>query len=310
MDASAALVFGANLEHCFATLAMETSKIAALLAASDAGSLSAAARRLGTQISTVSRQIRDLEAEVGATLLTRTGRGVRPTPAGERFLERGRQVLRDLDAATTEARGERAVAVSVLRLSAPLELSLRLLPPVLVALRRRHPALSVEARSDARQVSLLEEDFDAAIRLGPLRDSELVARRLGVVTLSLWARPGVARTWRAPGPFVLVTGSRTELAVSRHGRATTLRLEGALRVGTFSEAAELAARSDHAVALPSFTARAYQPRLVRVLPDVQLPATEVSLVHTQRLRGAKVVADLAELAAAELARSERAIAAP
>ncbi len=289
---------------------MDTSKITALVTAADAGSLSSAARRLGTQISTISRQIRDLEAEVGAALLTRTGRGVRPTPAGERFLERGRHVLRELDAATAEARGEGAVGVQQLRLSAPLELSLRLLPPVLVALRRKHPALSFEVRSDARRVSLLEEDFDAAIRLGSLRDSELIARPLGVVTLSLWARPGVERTFREPGPFVLVTGTRTELDVRRRGRAATLRLEGALRVGTFTEAAEIAARSDHTVMIPSFTARAYRKRLVRVLRDVQIPTAEVNLVYTQRLRGAKVVADLAELAGAELAEAERAIVAP
>ena len=167
---------------------MDTDVLRTFVAAADAGSLSVAARRRGAQLSTVSRQIRDLEDEVATPLFTRTGRGVRLTQAGERFVEHARQVLRQLDVAAAEARGHRRVELAQLRLSLPLELALRLLPAVLVGVRAAHPGVFLDVQTDARRVSLLEEDFDAAIRLGPLGDSELVARSLGTVSLGFYAR--------------------------------------------------------------------------------------------------------------------------
>lgn len=290
---------------------MDTSKLLAFVATAEAGSLSSAARRLGVQLSTVSRQLRDLEEEVGAPLLARTGRGMRLTDAGEQFLTRARHVLHELDAAVAEARGAQGSPIAQLRLSAPLELSLRLLPGVLVALVAQNPGLSVDVRSEARRVSLLEEDIDAAIRLGTLRDSELIARSLGSISLGLWARPGVARsrTARAPGPFVVVAGSRVELPVDLRGRRSVLRIEGPLRVGSFTEAAELAARSDYTALLPSFTAQDYLARgqLARVARGLQLPSVEASLVHTQRLRGSALITHLAALLTGALAGAERAL---
>jgi DNA-binding transcriptional LysR family regulator len=281
---------------------MDTVVLSVFVAAADTGSLSAAARRLGAQLSTVSRRMRDLEEEVGAPLFARTGRGVRLTPTGRAFLERARSVLRELEAATAEARGQRPVDVAQLRLSAPLELAMRLLPEVLVAVHEAHPGVFLEVHTDARRVSLLEEDFDAALRLGPIRDSELVARPLGSVSLGFYAR--TAR--RELGPAVLVAGTRTELTVTSRGRTRTLRLEGTVRVGTFTEAAEVASRSDLATVLPSYTASDYLARraLVRVLPELALSPAPLYLVHPQRLRGAPVLATLAAATSQALASAE------
>lgn len=270
---------------------MDTLVLRTFVTAADAGSFSTTARRLGAQLSTISRQIRDLEAEVATPLFARTGRGVRLTPAGERFIERARHVLRELDAATAEARGQRPVEVAQLRLSAPLELAMRLLPEALVSVREAHPGVFLDVHTDARRVSLLEEDFDAAIRLGPVRESDLVARQLGSVSLGFYAK----EPRRELGPVVLVGGARTELTVKAKGRSRTLRLEGPVRVGTFTEAAELAARTELAAMLPSFTARDYLARrsLTRLLPDVSLPPAPLHLVHPQRLRGAPLLSTLA-----------------
>ncbi|MCU0655220.1 MAG: LysR family transcriptional regulator [Polyangiaceae bacterium] len=290
---------------------MDTSRLLAFVATAEAGSLSSAARRLGVQLSTISRQLRDLEEEVGTALLTRTGRGVRLTDAGERFLGRARHVLRELDAAVAEAQGARESPIAQLRLSAPLELSLRLLPGVLASLLEQTPGLSIDVRSEPRRVSLLEEDIDAAIRLGPLRDSGLIARALGSISLGLWARPEVAgtRTARSPGPFVVVAGSRTELPATLRGRPFPLRIDGPLRVGSFTEAAEIALRSDHTVLLPSFTARDYllAGHLAPVLQGLVLPPVEVHLVHTQRLRGSSLISCLTTLLTRALSKVELAL---
>lgn len=290
---------------------MDTTRLLAFVATAEAGSLSSASRRLGVQISTVSRQLRDLEEEVGTPLLARTGRGVRLTDAGERFLGRARHVLQELDAAVAEAQGAHKSPIAQLRLSAPLELSLRLLPRVLASLLDQTTGLSIDVRSEPRRVSLLEEDIDAAIRLGPLRDSELIARALGVISVGLWARPEIActRTARSPGPFVVVAGSRTELSATLRGRPFALRIDGPLRVGSFTEAAELALRSDHTALLPSFTARDYllTHKLAPVLRGLVLPPVEVHLVHTQRLRGSPLVSLLAGLLSSALNDAEQAL---
>lgn len=160
----------------------------------------------------------------------------------------------------------------------------------------------LDVHTDTRRVSLLEEDFDAALRLGRLRDSELVARPVGSVSLGFYAK----RARSELGPVALVAGTRTELTVTSRGRTRTLRLEGDVRVSTFTEAAEIAARSDLAAVLPSYTASAYLTRraLVRVLPELSLAPTPLHLVHPQRLRGAPVLATLATAASKALAEAE------
>lgn len=293
---------------------MDTAKLTSLLAAADTGSLSAAARQLGLQLSTVSRQLADLEAEVGTALLLRTGRGVRMTAAGERYVERARHIVREVEAAAADARGERGAELGQLRLSAPVELALRVLPPVLAALATRHPTLGIDVHSDARRVSLLEEDFDCAIRLGALRDSELVARKLGAVSLVLCARPDRAKGVRHVSDLrgaehVLVAGARTSFSVTLRGRAVRLRIEGRCRVSTFSEAALLAACSERLALLPSFAAVPYvaSGQLVRVLPNLVVPRADVQLVYTSRYRGSRVIEDLGDLVAAALDACERAV---
>jgi len=293
---------------------MDTAKLSAFIAAADTGSLSQAARRLGAQLSTVSRQIADLEAGLGATLLVRTGRGVRPTPAGERFLERARNVIRELEDAAAEVRGDRGAVLSRLRISAPVELSLRVMPSVLAELSQRHPPLTLDLHSDARRVSLLEEDYDAAIRLGTAKDSELLTRMVGAVSLVVCASPFAASGIRSvsdlsSADFALVAGTRTELTGSARGRAVRVELTGTCRVSTFSEAAALAACSGRLVVLPSFTAA--EPlaagRLVRVLPSLSLPQVDVRLLHAQRHRGAKVLRDLGDLLTSALEQAERSV---
>lgn len=282
---------------------MDTVKLAALIAAADAGSLTTAAAQLGTHLATISRQIADLESLLGEPLLIRTGRGVRPTAVGERYIERARHILQELDSAAAEVRGERGATLRHLRLSAPVELSLRVLPPVLADLMREFPALTVDAHSAARQVSLLEEDYDAAIRLGPLRDSELLARSLGPVTMWLCGREAVGLAALASAEFAVVAGASTTLVGTHAGRSVTVDLRGRCRVGTFTEAAELAARSDLLVLLPNYTAIDFVAagRLVRSLPALVLPGVEVHLIHPQRHRGAAVLESLCTRLRAALA---------
>ena len=139
---------------------MDTEKLRALILAAEEGSLSGAARRLGLTISTISRKIMDLEHEVGATLLLRTGRDVRLTPQGQGLVEHARELLRGLDQALAMARTTERAALTHLRLSAPVELALTLLPQVIASLHHAHPELIIEVISEARRAALFEDGFD------------------------------------------------------------------------------------------------------------------------------------------------------
>lgn len=288
---------------------MDTDRLAAFVTAAEAGSLSRAAERLRLQLSTVSRQVADLEAAVGVPLLVRTGRGVRPTPAGERYLERARHVLRELDAAAAEARGEGSAELRELRLSAPPDLAQRLLPGVLAALLRRHPALAVEVRTDTRRVAVLEEAYDAVLRIGPLEPSELLARRVGAISLVPCAPPGVELPTIAAfsaAEQVLVQGLRSELGGTFAGESVRLRCTGRARVATFSEAADLAVAAGLPVVLPSTCAAPYlaDGRLRRALPDLTLLAADVTLLRAPRHRNARVLVELGELLTVALSEAE------
>ena len=154
----------------------------------ESGGFNRAARRLGVSKSIVSRRIARLEADLGTRLLSRTTRGISPTEAGLEFKARGERILAELDEAR-EAVAQQAGVVGRLRLSAPLSFGVRHVAPVLAEMAQRHPRLELDVSYSDRIVDLIGERFDAAIRIGTLQDSSLVARRIAPVRAVLVASP-------------------------------------------------------------------------------------------------------------------------
>lgn len=275
---------------------MDTTRIAQFVAAADAGSVSGAASRLGVQVSGVSRAIADLETDLGVKLFERTGRGVRLTPAGDRFLERARQVLRELELARAEAKGTSERELTLLRLSAPPDLAQHLLPPVVATVLARFPSLSVQVRGDVRRVSLVEESYDAVIRLGPLAPSELIARKLGRISVRLYAAPGrgVARLPDLQQREAVLTESLpAELPARDRGQPVVVSLPCRVRVSSFTEAGAIAAMGGHLALLPSFSALSFitAGTLSAAARWLTFGAIDVHLLRTPRHRGS-VVLDL------------------
>ena len=147
------------------------------VAVANAGGVSSAARRLGLPKSIVSRRLSRLEQELGAQLLTRTTRGAALTEAGATFREHAARVCIEMQAARDSIAPEGDVR-GLLRVAAPLSFGATHIAPVLAELARRHPQLQVHAAYSDQRVDLVAEGFDAAIRLGTLADSNLVARRI------------------------------------------------------------------------------------------------------------------------------------
>lgn len=167
----------------------------------DSGGLNRAAARLGVSKSIVSRRISRLEADLGIRLLNRTTRGISPTEAGIEFKGRCERILAELDEARDAVTQQGRSVRGRLRLSAPLVFGVRHLAPVLTDMARLHPDLELDVSYTDRVVDLIGDRFDAAIRIGSLRDSSLVARRIGPVRSVLVASPDyLARHGRPSTP--------------------------------------------------------------------------------------------------------------
>jgi DNA-binding transcriptional LysR family regulator len=164
--------------------------IQAFAEVAEAQSFGRAGQRLGLSKSMVSRRVARLEAELGAQLLSRTTRGVSITEAGAEFKERADRVLAELEAARDDLAQRGEEIVGSLRISAPLSFGMTHLSTVLAELAVRHPKLQVDVSYSDRFVDLIGERYDAAVRIGTLEDSSLVARKIAPIRAALVASPG------------------------------------------------------------------------------------------------------------------------
>ena len=152
------------------------------------GSFTAGAVALSTTPSVLSRAVTRLEARLGRQLLQRTTRRVGLTDAGRLYLEQVRTAFGLLDDA--EVQGQDGALAGRVRLSVPTTYGHYRLPPVLARFAQQYPQVQVELNITNRNVDLVAEGFDLAIRLGQLPDSGLVARKLEDAPLLLVAAPG------------------------------------------------------------------------------------------------------------------------
>ncbi|GAC1549164.1 MAG: LysR family transcriptional regulator [Beijerinckiaceae bacterium] len=152
-------------------------------------SFTRAARRLGISKSMVSRRVGRLEARLGTRLLVRSTRGLTPTEAGRAFAERAGRNLADLEEAQAAvSEGEREPS-GLLRIAAPLSFGIMHLAPALAAFQERYPRIAIDVGFSDRFVDLIEDGFDLAVRIGVLKDSSLVGRRLSPIRALVAASP-------------------------------------------------------------------------------------------------------------------------
>lgn len=155
----------------------------------EAGSLSAAADRMAIAKSVASRRLRELEEYFGVRLLNRTTRRLSLTESGRHYYERSIRILTDLEEAEQAISSEQTELRGRLRLAAPFSFGLLHLMPVLDDFMREHAGLILDLDLNDRNINLVEEGFDLAIRIGRLVDSTLVARRLAPIRMVACASP-------------------------------------------------------------------------------------------------------------------------
>jgi len=164
----------------------------------ESGSLSAAARAQGQSLAAVSRQLAQLEDALGVRLLNRTTRRVAATEPGRGFYERAKRILGDLEEAEAELTRGEAEPSGHLVVAAAGALGVQVLAPALAGFLHRHPRLSIDLRMSGRYANLVEEGIDVALRIGPLADSTLMARKLGEFRRIVCAAPSYLRAHGQP----------------------------------------------------------------------------------------------------------------
>jgi DNA-binding transcriptional LysR family regulator len=162
------------------------------------GSFSAAARALHLSQTMVTKHVAALENRLGVKLLHRSTRRLVLTEGGRSYLAACERILAEIEEAEASASLDRIEPRGTLRLNVPLTFGLRQIVPALTAFSRLHPAVSVDLGLADRYVDLIEEGWDLAIRVGRLKDSGLVARRLAPCRTIVCAAPSYLEARGAP----------------------------------------------------------------------------------------------------------------
>ncbi|WP_407149699.1 LysR family transcriptional regulator [Bradyrhizobium sp. ORS 86] len=172
--------------------------MAAFVRAVESGSLSAAARALPSSLTSVSRQISALEQHFGTRLLLRTTRRLALTDDGRILYERAKSILGEVKEIEAALSRDPHQPSGRIRVSSPSLIGRLVISPLLVGFLRRYPALAVDLLLIDRAVDMVEEDIHLAIRIGRLRDSQLVTRRLTDLQMIVCASPDYLARHGAP----------------------------------------------------------------------------------------------------------------
>lgn len=164
-------------------------QVAAFAETAKHGSFAAAARETGSAPSTLAKAVARLETGLGVKLFHRTTRQVSLTPDGERLFRRCQRLLAEVEELHAEASGVREAPSGTLRIDLPIVLGRSFVLPLLARMSQRHPGLALDVRLQDAYVDLVKEGIDAAVRVGELKDSSLVSRRIGTQAMVLVASP-------------------------------------------------------------------------------------------------------------------------
>jgi DNA-binding transcriptional LysR family regulator len=268
----------------------------------EAGGISAAARRLGISKSIVSRRLVRLEADLGVQLLARSTRGAALTEAGETFRDHAARIGTEYQSAkdavlpTGDLRGR-------LRISLPLTFGPTHFAPVLTELAQRHPRLHIHSVYSDRFVDLIAEGFDCALRIGLLKDSNLIARRVGPVYGRVVASPDYIRKHGAPerpdeilSHEALMQGNETWQFLDR-GKLVNVQPQGRFKADDGMALTTAAVAGLGIARLPDGLSHPYRASgaLVTIMTDYPLPVSGAYVVRPQSRHPARSVRILTEM---------------
>jgi DNA-binding transcriptional LysR family regulator len=160
-----------------------------IVAVTETGSFSAASRRLGTPVATVSRKVAELEAHLKAELFQRSSRRMTLTDAGRTYVEACRRIIEQVDDAERQVSGEYRIPKGDLVVTTPWGLGHTHLLPIAVEFLDAYPEIGLRLLLTDRVVDTVEENIDVAVRVGILPESSMIATRIGSIRLVVCASP-------------------------------------------------------------------------------------------------------------------------
>lgn len=267
-----------------------------LIEVADTGSFSAAARSLNVPVTTLSRKISDLEAALGAKLLVRSTRRINLTDAGSSYLAAARRIIEQVEEAEREAAGEFTVPKGRLTITAPIQFGQLHVLPVVTDFLARFPQIDVSLLLQDRNLQLVEDHIDMAVRIGRLPDSSMIATAIGSVRMVVCASPRLIETLGMPQtpqdlarlPSVTIEtplsqpgwqfrdpDDRSPFSVSPTPRLSVTTVEAALRAAT-SDAGVI--RLFHYQVADAVKAG----DLKIILEDYEVDPVPVQLIHASR----------------------------
>lgn len=275
-------------------------ELRAFVRIAELGSISGAARSLNSPKSSISRLLVRLEEGLGAVLIERSTRHLRLTDAGQLLLRHAHRILDDVDEAENAVGGLVGVPSGVLRVSAGFTFAAGPLAPILPVFLAKYPNVKIVLSVDNRNVDLLREEIDVVIRIGPLPDSELVARRLA--SFALWpcaspaylAQRGTPKTVADLAEHTLIAHSErqdTWRFYPANGAMETLAVNGAAMIPEPAVVKTMLLAGAGIGMLPDFHAidAINAGELVRVLPSLGCDSVDAhALYPSHRSLSAKV----------------------
>ena len=287
--------------------------VKSFLAVLDAGSLTAAARRTGAQQPTLSRHLAELEAQLGAPLFERTGRGVAPTAAALAIAAAAQQMEEGALAIGRGVARARSAARGTVRITTSLVAATWLLPRVLVQLQRSHPEIEVELVGSNELTNLLRREADIAVRMVRPAQASLIAKKLGEIEIVAAAH----QSYLAKAPPLREPADLLAHRLVGFDRDDSI-LRGFARLGVPLARADFAFRTDDQVAytrlvaegagvgfLAAYTLRQW-PGVVRLLPALAIPSLPCWLAVHREIRSNRMVRTVFDFLARELAPALRA----
>ena len=259
----------------------------------EAGSFSEAARRLNMPVSTVSRRIAEFEAELGVRILQRSTRNLRVTEAGAEIYELAQRGAEISDAVAGIVSNQRTNVSGKLRLSAPPSVSDTLLAPLICAFQALFPDVQVQVLVTNRYVDHITGDVDIVFRLGALKDSSLVARKILTYRHQLVASPGYLARHTPPEKPADLLGHRLlafshwqpDFTWSFHpaggGQAETVRFAPQLAMNDYTGLAWALVEGAGVGELPPVVQPALlrDGKLVEVMPGWRFPKHDLFMMH-------------------------------
>ncbi len=239
------------------------SAIEAFIRVAETGSFSAAAVKLRSSKSAVSRLIGALETELGARLFHRTTRSLTLTEVGRGYLERTTRIVADLDEANRAVTRLQAAPRGLLRVAAPMSFGFLHLAGALPDFLALYPEVSVDVAMSDRFVDLVEEGFDVAVRIGEMQDTSLIARKLAPVRIAICASPDYLAAHGVPQkPADLahheciansnLASSREWRFVDERGKKTSVSVRGRMNINNGDALRVAALKGLGIIALPTF----------------------------------------------------------